>query len=162
MEIFMNYPLWMAISAIVLAQLVKVPIAFIATRKVDLSLITSTGGMPSSHSAAVTALATTIGIEYGFHSSMFALSAMFAIIVMYDATGVRRHAGYHATMLNQLMNDFNKLITEAKNWQNKEEVEKREELKELLGHKPIEVFFGALLGIILAITAYNFINPTLY
>lgn len=65
-------------------------------------------------------------------------------------------------MLNQLMNDFNKLITEAKNWQNKEEVEKREELKELLGHKPIEVFFGALLGIILAITAYNFINPTLY
>ncbi|MBM7631967.1 divergent PAP2 family protein [Geomicrobium sediminis] len=162
MEIIYNYPLWMAISAIIVAQLVKVPIAFIATRKVDFSLITSTGGMPSSHSAAVTALATTIGLEYGFNSTFFALSAMFAIIVMYDATGVRRHAGYHATMLNQLMNDFNKFMHEAKNWQHKEEVEKREELKELLGHKPIEVFFGALLGILLAIFVYNFLEPTLF
>lgn len=118
--------------------------------------------MPSSHSAAVTALATTIGLEYGFNSTFFALSAMFAIIVMYDATGVRRHAGYHATMLNQLMNDFNKFMHEAKNWQHKEEVEKREELKELLGHKPIEVFFGALLGILLAIFVYNFLEPTLF
>ncbi|EZH66083.1 membrane protein [Bacillaceae bacterium JMAK1] len=162
MEIIYNYPLWMAISAIIVAQLVKVPIAFIATRKVDFSLITSTGGMPSSHSAAVTALATTIGLEYGFNSTFFALSAMFAIIVMYDATGVRRHAGYHATMLNQLMNDFNKFMHEAKNWQHKEEVEKREELKELLGHKPIEVFFGALLGILLAIFVYTILEPTLF
>ncbi|GAK00425.1 hypothetical protein JCM19038_2361 [Geomicrobium sp. JCM 19038] len=65
-------------------------------------------------------------------------------------------------MLNQLMNDFNKFMHEAKNWQHKEEVEKREELKELLGHKPIEVFFGALLGILLAIFVYNFLEPTLF
>ncbi|MBB6450178.1 hypothetical protein HNR44_002161 [Geomicrobium halophilum] len=161
MEIFYNYPLWMAIAAIVLAQLVKVPIAFIATRKVDFTLVTSTGGMPSSHSAAVTALATTIGLEYGFGSSMFSIAAMFAIIVMYDATGVRRHAGYHATVLNQLVDDFNKLVKEAKSWQHKKEVEKRQELKELLGHQPIEVFFGAFLGITLAIVAYNLLEPVI-
>jgi acid phosphatase family membrane protein YuiD len=69
---------------------------------------------------------------------------------MFDATGIRRHAGYHATVLNQLVNDFNKFVTEAKKWPDMEDTEKREELKELLGHQPIEVFFGGLLGIILS------------
>lgn len=151
MEIFHNFPLWAALIAIGFAQFVKVPLAFIATRKFEWTLLTSTGGMPSSHSAAVTALSTAVAIEAGLDSTLFAISAVFGIIVMFDATGVRRHAGYHATVINQLVTDFNKLVEEVKSWPKKEDVEKRKELKELLGHQPIEVFFGGLLGIVIAI-----------
>ncbi|WP_096202558.1 divergent PAP2 family protein [Bacillus sp. FJAT-45350] len=150
MDIFTNFPLWAALFGIGFAQFIKVPLAFIATRKLEWSLLTSTGGMPSSHSAAVTALSTGIALEEGLHSPLFAIAAIFGIIVMFDATGIRRHAGYHATVLNQLVTDFNKLVDEVKSWPEKEETEKRQELKELLGHQPIEVFFGALLGIVLA------------
>ncbi|WP_017726411.1 divergent PAP2 family protein [Halalkalibacterium ligniniphilum] len=151
MDFLHNFPLWAALLAIGIAQFVKIPLAYIATRTFDWTLLTSTGGMPSSHSAAVTALATAIGLQEGFESPLFAISAIFGIIVMFDATGVRRHAGYHATVLNQLVTDFNKLVSEVKSWPEKEETEKRKELKELLGHQPIEVFFGGLLGIVLSI-----------
>ncbi|BAB07121.1 divergent PAP2 family protein [Halalkalibacterium halodurans] len=154
MELFHNFPLWAALIAIGVAQFVKVPLAYLPDRKMDWTLLTSTGGMPSSHSAAVTALATAIALEDGLDSPLFAISAVFGIIVMFDATGVRRHAGYHATVLNQLVGDFNKLVSELKSWPKKEEMEKRKELKELLGHQPIEVFFGALLGILLAFILY--------
>ncbi|WP_018921829.1 divergent PAP2 family protein [Salsuginibacillus kocurii] len=154
MELLHNFPLIIAFSAILIAQGVKVPLVFIAEKKWDLTLVTSTGGMPSSHSAAVTALATAIGLEQGFDSPLFAISTIFATIVMFDATGVRRHAGYHATVINQLVEDLNKMVEEVKSWPSKEEREKREELKELLGHQPIEVFFGALLGIALAWSAH--------
>lgn len=150
MEIINNFPLWVALFSILFAQGIKIPLAFIASKKWDMTLITSTGGMPSSHSAAVTSVCTAIGLEQGFDSSMFAVCTIFGVIVMFDATGVRRHAGYHATMINQLVVDFNKFVTEARTWQKKEETEKREELKELLGHQPVEVFFGALLGILIA------------
>ncbi len=126
MEIFQNYPLWTALIAIVLAQAIKIPLAFIATRKLDLSLLTSTGGMPSSHSAAVTGVSTAIAIEHGLDSSLFAISAIFAVIVMFDATGVRRHAGYHATVLNQLVLDFNRLVEEVKTWPKKRKRTKTE------------------------------------
>lgn len=153
MELF-NFPLITALFAIGFAQFIKVPLAYILTRKVDWRLLTSTGGMPSSHSAAVTALSTAIALIEGIGSSYFAISVVFAIIVMFDATGIRRHAGYHATVINQLVTDFNKLVTEVKAWPKKEEQEKRAELKELLGHQPIEVFFGGLLGIALAFLLY--------
>ena len=151
MELFYNFPLWASLLSIFFAQFVKVPIQFIATRKINWSLITSTGGMPSSHSGAVTALATGIAIENGLDSTTFAIAAIFSIIVMFDATGVRRHAGEQATVLNQLVDDFNKFVSEAKEWPKKKENEKRKELKELLGHKPIEVFFGGLTGILLTL-----------
>lgn len=151
MELFQNFPLWASLIAIGLAQLIKVPLSFIASRKFDWKMLTSTGGMPSSHSAAVTALSTAIALDDGLDSTLFAISVIFGIIVMFDATGIRRHAGYHATVLNQLVTDFNKLVTEVKSWPHKEEGEKRKELKELLGHQPIEVFFGALFGIILTL-----------
>lgn len=151
MELFANFPLWCALLAIGSAQFIKVPLAFIATRKIDWTLLTSTGGMPSSHSAAVTALSTAIAIDVGLDSIAFAMSAIFGVIVMFDATGVRRHAGYHATVINQLVSDFSTLVNELKSWPQKEENEKRKELKELLGHQPIEVFFGALFGIILTL-----------
>ncbi|MDE5415352.1 divergent PAP2 family protein [Alkalihalobacterium chitinilyticum] len=158
MDIFQNFPLWAALIAIGFAQFIKVPLAFIPTRKFDWRLLTSTGGMPSSHSAAVTALSTALAIEEGLNSPLFAIAAIFGIIVMFDATGIRRHAGYHATVLNQLVADFNKLVHEVKSWPKMQEEEKREELKELLGHQPIEVFFGGLLGIVLTL----FLHTMLY
>ncbi|KEZ47848.1 MULTISPECIES: divergent PAP2 family protein [Metabacillus] len=151
METFLNFPLLASLAAIFFAQFVKVPITYIATRKIDWSLITSTGGMPSSHSAAVTALATGVALDNGLASSLFAISAVFAIITMFDATGVRRHAGEQATVLNKLVTDFNTFVGEAKNWPKQEEQKKQEKLKELLGHQPIEVFFGGLTGILLTL-----------
>ncbi|MDX5475976.1 MAG: divergent PAP2 family protein [Bacillaceae bacterium] len=151
MDLFTNFPLWAALAAIGFAQFVKVPIQFIAIRKLDWSLITSTGGMPSSHSAAVTALATGVALETGLGSPIFSVAAVFAIIVMFDASGVRRHAGEQATVLNKLVADFNRLAEDAKMWPKMNEEEKQKELKELLGHKPIEVFFGAITGILLTL-----------
>ncbi|MDR0139937.1 divergent PAP2 family protein [Metabacillus idriensis] len=151
MEILLNFPLLASLAAIFFAQFVKVPITYIATRKIDWSLILSTGGMPSSHSAAVTALATGVALDNGLASSLFAVSAVFAIITMFDATGVRRHAGEQATVLNKLVTDFNTFVGEAKSWPQQEEEEKQKKLKELLGHQPIEVFFGGLTGIFLAL-----------
>ncbi|MFJ7977483.1 divergent PAP2 family protein [Peribacillus sp. JNUCC 23] len=157
MELFFNFPLVASIIAIFFAQFIKVPIHYIALRKLDWSLLTSTGGMPSSHSAAVTALATGVGIQSGISSPIFAVATVFAIITMFDATGVRRQAGEQAAVLNKLVADFNVFISEAKNWQNKEEQHKQHKLKELLGHKPIEVFFGGLTGIFIAVILYFFV-----
>ena len=98
------------------------------------------GGMPSSHSAVVTSLTTTIAVEYGFDSPLFAISMILSLIVMYDAAGVRRAAGKQARILNQMIN--------SKNMPN--EV-RQEKLIELLGHTPFEVFIGALVGIVYAL-----------
>lgn len=151
MELLTNFPLWASLAGIFFAQFVKVPIQYIATKKLDWSLLTSTGGMPSSHSAAVTALSTGVALETGMDSAVFAVSAVFAIITMFDASGVRRQAGEQAIVLNQLVADFSRFAEEAKVWQDKPEQEKQKELKELLGHKPIEVFFGGLSGIALTL-----------
>ena len=150
MVLFENFPLWAALISIVFAQVVKIPIHFIATKEFEPGLAFSTGGMPSSHSAAVAAVTTGIGIELGVSSGLFAVSSIFSIIIMFDATGIRRQAGEQAIILNMLVKDFNYFIEEAKVWSKKEEYQKKEELKELLGHQPIEVFFGGVTGIILA------------
>lgn len=157
LDLLQNFPLWASIAAIFFAQVVKIPIQFIASRQLNASLAFSTGGMPSSHSAAVTALTTGVGIEQGFGSSVFAIACVFSIIVMFDSTGVRRQTGEQAIMLNILLNDFNRFMSEAKSWQQKEEYQKKEELKELLGHQPIEVFFGGLTGILLTFLLHSLI-----
>ncbi|KUP06123.1 membrane protein [Bacillus coahuilensis m2-6] len=158
MNVLENFPLLASLAAIFFAQFVKVPIQFIATRKVDWSLITSTGGMPSSHSAAVTALATGVALETGLDSPVFSVAAIFAIIVMFDSTGVRRQAGEQAIVLNKLAGDFQRFVSEAKGWTHKPDKEKQKELKELLGHKPIEVFFGGITGVILTIVLHFIIH----
>ncbi|UJL45162.1 divergent PAP2 family protein [Virgibacillus sp. NKC19-16] len=147
MDLFLNFPLMAAVTAIIFAQAVKVPIRLLLSREFKPSVAFSSGGMPSSHSAAVTALTTGIGIVEGVTSIMFAVAFVFSIITMYDATGVRRHAGEQAVALNKLINDFQNFIDEAKDWNKKAEYEKRRELKEILGHQPIEVFFGGLSGV---------------
>lgn len=151
---FFNYPLIAALSGIVFAQVIKVPIRLIVARDFKPGLIFGTGSMPSSHSAAVSALTTAIGISEGVASGLFAIAFVFSVITMFDASGVRREAGEHAIILNLLVKDFREFIDQASHWQDKEQYEKVAELKTLLGHKPIEVFAGAFTGVGIAFLLY--------
>lgn len=157
MSLFQNTPLLLALFSVFFAQFIKVPINFLISRKIDWSLITSTGGMPSSHSAAVTSLATAVGFETGLDSPTFAVAAMFAIIVMYDASGVRYQAGQHAVIINKMRSELTLFFEEIKHWPEKTENEKIQELKTLLGHKPSEVLTGAITGILISIIFYALI-----
>lgn len=157
MAILQNTPLWAALFSIFFAQFVKIPIHFLITKKIDWKLFTSTGGMPSSHSAAVTSLCTAIAFEAGLDSPLFAVATIFGVIVMFDATGVRFQAGQQAVIINQMRIDFQLFVEQTKGWAHKKNEEKMEELKTLLGHKPIEVFMGALTGILISVAIYNWI-----
>jgi acid phosphatase family membrane protein YuiD len=157
MDILSNIPLIAALFGIIFAQFIKIPITFLVTGKLDWKLFTSTGGMPSSHSAAVTALSTAVAFENGLGSSLFAVSAIFAIIVMFDATGVRFQAGQQAVIINKMRTDFQTFVNQSKGWTQKKNEQKIEELKTLLGHKPSEVFMGAITGIVISILIYVFI-----
>lgn len=127
----------------VIAQSVKVVIGVIQERRFDFRWFVGTGGMPSSHSAGASSLATAVGINYGFDSVYFALAAAFTIVVMFDAQGVRRATGRQARILNRIMEDIY--------WKGKIQGER---LRELVGHTPLEVIMGFLLGILIAVIAY--------
>ncbi len=118
------------------AQLIKFFIFTLKSRKVNFKIFTTTGGMPSSHSAGVVGLSTSVGIINGFDSTIFAVAVGFALITMYDAAGVRRAAGKTAACLNRMMDDFYKHDVQAIGGK----------LKELLGHTPFEVIMGAIFG----------------
>lgn len=126
-------------SAWLVAQLLKVVFDSIKSRRLNVSNWASAGGMPSSHSALVAALTTSIGLRHGVASDIFALALVFAIVVMYDATGVRRAASIQARILNQMIDEL---------FQGHPISEER--LRELLGHTPIEVFAGAAIGVLFA------------
>ncbi len=132
-----NLILNLSILAWLIAQTLKVIVVLIQKRRLDFRFILSGGGMPSSHSAFVCACATSVGRLYGWSSPMFAISAVLAIVVMYDASNVRRAAGEQAKILNYMM----------EHWTEMPPAIFGKELKELLGHTPIQVFMGALLGI---------------
>lgn len=140
MELFSNQILVVSFTAWLVAQTIKVPVYLMKERKLDLWRMVSSGGMPSSHSALVSALATGVGIQDGVRSSTFALALVFASVVMYDAAGIRQAVSVQARLLNRLVDEYFK-------HQRLDEVR----LRELLGHTRIEVFFGALLGISLAL-----------
>lgn len=127
-----------------IAQSIKVTLGVIREKRFNFRWFTGTGGMPSSHAAGVAALATSVGLAYGFNSGLFAVTAIFALIIMFDAQGVRRHTGQQAEILNKIIEDiyFKRVL-------------KEERLKELLGHTPVEVFVGAILGIFLALIFYH-------
>lgn len=128
------------ILAAFLAQVIKFFIFTIKTKKINFKIFTTTGGMPSSHSAGVMGLSTAIGLIEGWDSIVFAISIGFALITMYDAAGVRRAAGKTAACLNRMMEDFYKHDVQAIGGK----------LKELLGHTPFEVIMGAIFGIVFA------------
>jgi acid phosphatase family membrane protein YuiD len=151
---FLSYPLLAALLGMLIAQFVKIPIHLLTSRELDWRLMFSTGGMPSSHTSTIISLTTAIGLTSGFRSNEFAICIVVSTIVMHDAMGVRRHAGYHAEVLNKLLVDFNRLIETLKD-PNLMKTESREKLKELLGHQPAEVFFGIITGILVGLLTYQ-------
>jgi hypothetical protein len=137
--LFSNTVLIAALIAWSIAQVVKLPLHYLLKREWDWSLLMSAGGMPSSHSALVVAVTHAIGLTLGFSSPLYALAVVLAMIVLYDATGVRRQAGEHARVINAIVSD---LVAGHPL--------KEEQLKELIGHTPGEVIAGATLGLVVA------------
>lgn len=140
--------IFVAFSAIVVTQVIKFFLHLLIKRQFDLRMFTTTGGMPSSHSAGVVGLSTTVGLINGFSSVEFAIAIGYAFIVMYDAAGVRRAAGKQAACLNRIIMDVYKQDLQ----------EAGGKLKELLGHTPMQVLVGALFGIVYAYYIHNLLG----
>ena len=132
------------ISSWFIAQLFKVFIGVLRDRRFNFKWLISSGGMPSSHAALSMCLTTSIGLYYGFDSGLFAMALGFAVITMFDAQGVRWHSGKQAQALNRILDDIyeNRGIRE-------------EPLKQLIGHTPVEVIAGAILGVLMAVLFYR-------
>lgn len=137
--IFSNHVLVAGLTAWGLAQIIKVPLEYVRTRRWNWALLLSAGGMPSSHSALVAGTAHAIGLYVGFDTPLFAISVALAMIVIYDATGIRRQAGRHAALINAMISDL------ASGHPLKEE-----HLREVLGHTPLQALGGLLLGLAVA------------
>jgi acid phosphatase family membrane protein YuiD len=137
--------LWAGVAGWLVAQLTKMVICLVQSRRLDFRYLASTGGMPSAHSSLVSALTTAIGMTEGIASPLFAISFVFASVVMFDAQTVRAAAGKQARLLNQIVDELfqEHHLSEVK-------------LKELLGHTRLEVFFGMLTGIFSAIALFRF------
>jgi acid phosphatase family membrane protein YuiD len=140
-QLLANDVLIVSLLALGLAQLSKLLIFVLREGKLRVRYIATLGGMPSSHSAFVTAMATRVGMEYGVQSGLFAVAAIFAAIVLYDAAGLRRAVSHQAMILNRILEE----VIEYQRFN-----EKR--LLELLGHTPFEVFVGLLLGVVVALS----------
>ena len=141
-EMIQNELLMSAAVAWLIAQVLKTFIHLLINKRFVWERLVGSGGMPSSHSATVCALATTAGIHYGASSPAFAISAILAVIVMYDARGVRRETGKQAEAINEMIELFEKMTGKAP-------VE--EKLKEFVGHTPLQVMAGAILGILVGL-----------
>ncbi|CDP13311.1 unnamed protein product [Coffea canephora] len=148
-SIFTNYPLISAVLAFALAQSFKFLTSWYRERHWDLKQLVGSGGMPSSHSATVIALAIGVGLQEGFGGSLFATALILACVVMYDATGVRLHAGRQAEVLNQIVCELpaEHPLSESR------------PLRELLGHTPPQVVAGGLLGIVTATMIHLIFGP---
>ena len=141
--IFQNRVLEVMLTAWLLAQVIKIPLDFLYTRRWNWALLLSVGGMPSSHSALVTSATVAIGLYHGFDNPLFALGVAITMVVTYDAAGVRRQAGIHAKRINLL---FEEVLRGH-------QVDQKE-LREVLGHTPLEVTGGVLFGIVVAIVMW--------
>ena len=143
-EVGANRIIGVTLLAWFVAQVIKVILGIFQERRFNFQWFIGTGGMPSSHAAGVASLATSIGCVSGFDSPIFAVTSVVALVIMFDAQGVRRASGEQAEVLNKILDDI---------YRNKEIREDR--LKELLGHTPVEVIMGALLGIFLSLLFFN-------
>ncbi|HET6594296.1 MAG TPA: divergent PAP2 family protein [Anaerolineales bacterium] len=139
LALFQNKALIAGLTAWAVAQVIKIPLDYLRTRRWNWSLLLTTGGMPSSHSALMTATTLAIGLYQGMDSPVFALGIVITMVVTYDAAGVRQQAGIHAQRINVIMAELLKghPINER-------------DLREVLGHTPLEVIGGILLGIAVA------------
>lgn len=149
-DLFNNSILLTSAGAWFIAQVIKTLIDLMINRKVNLERLVGSGGMPSCHSATVCSLATITALTFGADSFEFAITAILAIIVMYDARGVRRETGTQAVIINEIMEYLSNPLDDR--WKDPEF--SQEKLKELVGHTPLQVLCGALLGIIIAIISY--------
>lgn len=147
----LNRALLTTVTSMGTAQLLKIFTPYLENKEMKLTNIRKAGGMPSSHSSGVTALATYVGLEQGFHSTQFSIAAVLGLIVMYDAAGIRRHAGQTAVQVNDLDVDVEQL---AGHHPGTYHTRRSKKLKERLGHQPVEVLAGALLGIGIGIMSY--------
>lgn len=143
-EFSRNGIFWTGIAGWFVAQTIKVATGVYREKRFNFKWFLGYGGMPSSHTAGMSALTTAIGVSYGFDSVVFAISLAFTIIVMFDAQTVRLSTGRQAKILNQMLDDIY--------WKKKFDEVK---LKEFLGHTPVEVFAGAALGIVVALLLYK-------
>jgi len=143
-QLFQNKVLAATLAGWVVAQTLKVLLAMRSRHRFDVRWFLGTGGMPSAHSAGVSALAVAVGEQLGYHTAAFAVALMFALVTMFDAQGVRRAVGRQGIALNRLLDEFY-----AKGQVN------QERLLELLGHTPFEVFAGAALGCAVALWVYR-------
>ncbi|MDR1392190.1 MAG: divergent PAP2 family protein [Clostridiales bacterium] len=150
-DIFRNGILGIALFSYIFSCIIKVVFFYIKEKKFSMKKFWEPGGMPSSHSALVMSLSTSVGKIRGFDSLDFAMIFVISLIVMYDASGVRRAAGQQATVINK--------IVEA--WYESDPFEKRIKLKELLGHTPLEVLAGAIFGVVVAVLSFRFIPLTI-
>ena len=136
------YPLIAALISMTVAQIIKSVYFYFKDDRLNLRHLFTAGGMPSSHSAMVASLSTAVGLQEGWNSSLFCVCIVFSLVVLYDATGVRRAVGRQAAIVNQMVHDFSHGNFKPK------------KLTELLGHTPAEVVVGVLLGIGIAFTLY--------
>lgn len=134
--LFFNPVLFSALLSWLVAQVLKVFIELVKNKRLNLALIFEAGGMPSSHSALVSATALSAGLVYGFDSPIFSVTAVLAMITIYDATGVRREAGRQAALINSIIEEFSK-----------GKLPPQGRLKEMLGHTPGEALLGTLIGL---------------
>jgi acid phosphatase family membrane protein YuiD len=136
-----------ALTAWSLAQIIKIPLEYLRTKTWNWALLLRAGGMPSSHSALVTAGAHSIGLFHGFETPVFGLAAVVAIIVIYDATGIRRQAGKHAEIINAMIQD----LAHGHPLQ-------QQQLREVLGHTPLEALSGTIFGLVIAQLLWFFLR----
>lgn len=139
------YPFWAAITANLIAQLIKPVFRYFGTGKWEFKLLVDSGGFPSSHTSTVTALSLAVGIQEKFSSTLFAVVLMFSLIVMYDAANVRYYAGRNIQITQQLIRDIQTLTTIKL-----DDPVYLLKVKEVLGHQWFEVFGGAVLGLLVA------------
>jgi uncharacterized protein len=145
--IFDNPVLIASVVSSLLAQIIKLPLDYAQTGEWHWSLLFSTGGMPSSHSALVTSAAVSIGHYHGFDTPLFGLAFALASVVIYDATNIRRQAGFHAQQINRIIREvFRGTVKPA---------EEFEELKEVLGHSPLEALGGFILGLVVSYLSWQ-------
>ncbi len=136
-DLFTNPFLITAISSWMIAQLLKLIIHFVINRQFDIHRLFGDGGMPSGHSATVSSLALLCGLHFGAGSIEFAITAILAVVVCHDAMGVRRETGKHSVVIKEIIQALEVLTTEKL---------PEEKLKEFVGHSPVQVFAGVLLG----------------
>jgi acid phosphatase family membrane protein YuiD len=136
-----NKILVIAAATWAITQVLKVLVILVQERRIAWNYFVTSGGMPSSHTATVCALATAIAMTIGVGSTYFAIAVVLAVIVMYDAAGVRQSVGQHSAILNRLVRDFSFHVSRQ---------DREKDLREFIGHTPFQVFVGALLGVFVA------------